>query len=184
MQNKQVLSAYCHPPAWSKHLELCIDSPQCAYKLCFSPSYQIWQVCGETFPTASHPKPLPTAKTMPALGCSTSCGPQPADLWGGTGVCALYPGMLPALSINLAPLPDGELMLQMCSVPCHYLTSPKGYSPRVMLLKGTACFACRGQVRLLLCACCKMLLFRKGLMLRGLAPWRCWQKAGGKEALF
>lgn len=50
-------------------------------------------------------------------------------LTSGEGLgCALYPGMLPALSINPAPLPDGELMLQMWSVPCHYLTSPKGYS--------------------------------------------------------
>lgn len=98
--------------------------------------------------------------------------------------CAVYPGMTPAFSTAPTPFPDGELMLQMQSMLCHYLTSPKGYRPRMMLLEGTACFACRAQVRLLLCACCEMLLFRKALMLRGLAPWCCWQKASGKEALF
>ena len=63
---------------------------------------------------------------------------------------------------------------------------PERTQPGVMSLKRMACFACGGQVRVLLCAWCRavqdeVLLFRKGLTLRGLVPrWLC-QKAGGKE---
>lgn len=181
MQNEQVLSAYCHPGA---SISSCVLIHLTARTSCAShQAIRSGRSVGRLSPLA----PILSLSPQPRQCLHMAAAPLVvlSLLTSGEGLgCALYPGMLPALSINPALRPDGELMLQMWSVPCHYLTSPKGYSPRVMLLKGTACFACRGQVRLLLCACCKMLLFRKGLMLRGLAPWRCWQKAGGKEALF
>lgn len=95
-----------------------------------------------------------------------SCGPHPlssperpqhAEARGKRhdSLLCVCEGTFPACSITSSPLSDGDpMLLQTWSLLWALFDRSERTQPGVTSLKRMACFACGGQVRVLLCAWC------------------------------